>query len=257
MLRVLSGSASGLNSQQIKVDTIAHNLANLNTTGFKKSRVEFSEQVRQEISHYGIPVAQAAEGQKEYETGSGVKVAGINVNFQPGNVIETGRPLDLAVLGEGFFKVILPDGEERYTRDGCFSVDLNGRLVTSSGYVLDDIEVAPGSGGITVAPNGTILSGEGDNSVEARQIMLYKVTNKAGLKAEGGNLFSLTAGEALPGSPGSEGLGLLGQGCLEAANVDLTEEMADLIVAQRAYAFNSRTMRTADEMWSLANNLRK
>ena len=256
VLRALTSGTSGLNAQQTKVDTLANNLANINTTGFKRSRAEFSELIDQELEKGGIPVG---AGNQNVTLGSGVYVAGVVKDFKPGGIIETGQPLDLAIQGEGFFKVLTPGGEERYTRDGSFSLDQEGNLVITSGCKLDGIQLEPGSNKIAVSPEGTVKAGEADSATEAGQITLYRFTNMNGLKAEGENLFSLdqAAGAAVSGNPGSEGFGSLRQGALETANVDLVEEMANLIEAQRAYGFTSRTVRTADEMWGLANNMRK
>lgn len=256
MLRALNSGGSGLNAQQLKVDTLANNLANMNTPGFKKSRTDFSELVSQEVVDSGIPVAR---GSSNTVVGSGVRVVEVVKNFKSGSIIETGRSLDLAVQGEGFFKVVTTGGEEFYTRDGSFSLNPDGSLVTSSGYNLEGIQFTPGSDKLIVSPDGTVKVEESGNVTEAGQIQLYKITGAAGLTAVGENLFSFdeSAGEAVSGSPGSEGFGTVRQGYLETANIDLVEEMAGLIEAQRAYGFNARTVRTADEMWSMANNLRK
>ena len=183
-------------------------------------------------------------------------VSGIANNLMPGQLLETQRPLDLAVIGEGFFKVVLPGGEERYTRDGTFSLDANGNITTPSGYILDGIQMPPGSSDFTIAADGIVSVNDGGEITETGQIKIYKFSSASALKPEGENLFS-AVGEALEGAPGSDGFGTIRQGCLEASNVELTEEMANLIVAQRAYSFSARIMRTADEMFGLANNLRK
>lgn len=256
MLRALASGTSGMNAQQLKVDLVANNLANSNTAGFKKSRAEFSELVSQEIDQFGIP---ASAGNVNRRVGGGVQVGQAVINFKPGGVIETGRPLDLAVEGEGFFRVILPGGEERYTRDGSFSLDQDGNVVTSNGYKLDGIQLTPGFDQVTAASDGTVKTVDASGATDAGQITLYKFTNMNGLKAEGENLFSYgqAAGQTIQGNPGSAGFGAVRQGYLETANVDLVEELANLIEAQRAYGFDARTVRTVDDMWSMANNLRK
>ena len=256
MLKAIAGSASAMNAQQAKMDTIANNLANINTTGYKKSRADFSEIVWQKLSGSGIPVDTGSQEQKDSMVGGGVMVSGVTTNLMSGPLLETGRPLDLAVLGEGFFKVILPDGEERYTRDGTFSLDLNGNMTTSSGYQLDGIQIPPGSVDLNIAVDGKVSASAEGEITEVGQVWLYKFSSASDLKQEGENLFS-TAGEAVEGIPGSDGFGTIRQGCLEASNVDLTEEMTSMIEAQRAYSFSARIMRTADEMLGLANNLRK
>ncbi|MCL6635397.1 MAG: flagellar hook-basal body protein [Peptococcaceae bacterium] len=256
VLRALGSGASGLNAQQLKADILANNLANVNTPGFKKGRAEFSELVSQAFLNYGIPVAQENE---EAAAGSGVRVAQAARIFKPGAIVETGRPLDLAVSGEGFFKVLLPGGEERYTRDGSFSPDPEGYLVTPSGARLEGIQLAPGTAKVTVTPEG-LVSAEGPaGPAAAGQITLYRFTSVNGLRGAGGGLFepAAGAGEAISGAPGSQGFGTVRQGCLEMANVDLVEELAGLMEAQRAYGFNARAVRTVDEMWGMANNMRK
>jgi flagellar basal-body rod protein FlgG len=174
----------------------------------------------------------------------------------PGQLLETGRPLDLAIFGEGFFKVVLPGGKEGYTRDGTFSLDSNGNMTTPSGYKLDGIQISPGSVDYTIAADGKISVDDAGEINEAGQIKIYKFNSASALKAEGENLFS-AVGEPLEGVPGSDGFGTIRQGCLEASNVDLTEEMTNMIEAQRAYSFSARIMSTVDEMLGLANNLRK
>lgn len=257
MIRALAASVSSLNAQQLKVDTVANNLANVNTAGYKKDRAYFSELAGQEMNSYGIPVTPDPQDRAKCKVGSGVRVSAVVKNFKPGDLINTERPLDLAICGEGFFKVVLPDGGERYTRDGCFSLNQDGNLVTPSGYTLEGIQMPPDSDGVVITQNGTVLTEEEGNPVEAGQIQLYRFTSMAVLKPEGENLYSVSSGEPQAGVPGSDGFGAIRQGCLETSNVDLIEEMANLIEAQRAYGFSARVIRTADEMWGLANNLRK
>lgn len=257
VLRALRSGASGLNAQQLKVDILANNLANINTTGFKKSRTDFNELVSQDLLNSGIP---AAAGNNQTALGSGVRVAEVQRFYEQGNLVETGVPLNLAIQGEGFFKVLLPGGEERYTRDGSFTLDLEGNIVTSAGYKLEGIQLEPGSSKIDVASDGTVrVANHDETTTVAGQIQLSQFTNMAGLQAAGENLYSFngTATEVVTGSPGSGGAGEVRQGYLETANVNLVDEMANLIEAQRAYGFNARIVRTADEMWSMANSLRK
>lgn len=257
VLKALSSGASGLNAQQLKVDILANNLANINTPGFKKSRTDFAELVSQEVLNSGIPVAAASSRDG---LGSGVRVADVTRLYEQGNIIETGAPLDLAIQGDGFFKVLLPGGEERYTRDGSFTLAPEGNIVTSDGYKLEGIQLTLGSSKINVASDGTVRNVNSDESTTvAGQIQLYRFTNVAGLQAAGENLYSFNgpAAEVVAGSPGTGGVGEVRQGYLETANVDLVEEMTNMIEAQRAYGFNARIVRTADEMWSMANSLRK
>jgi len=257
MIRALNSAASALNAQMLKMDIIGSNLANVNTSAYKKDTALFSELANQEMNNFGLPVSNNAQQQADLKVGGGVRIAAVVKSFKPGNVINTDRPLDLAINGEGFFKVVLPGGEERYTRDGYFTLNQEGSLVTPSGFALEGIQLPPDSGGIVITQNGTVLTGEAGSTSEAGQIQLYKFTSMAGLKPEGENLYSLISGEAQAGVPGSDGFGAVKQGCLETSNVDLLEETANLIEMQRAFGFSTRVIRTADEMWGLANNMRK
>ncbi len=256
MLKALRSGSAGLNAQQLRVDVLANNMANVNTTGFKKSRADFSELVNQELLNSRIPVARSANSAK---TGSGVRVAQIIEVYSQGNIIETGRPLDLAVQGEGYFKVLLPDGEERYTRNGSFSPDQEGNLVTPSGQILEGIQLKPGSDKVIVSPDGSVKCEKSGSFTNAGRITLHKFSNMNGLRVSGESLFSFdeTAGEVISGVPGSTGFGTVRRGCLEMANVDTVEEMAGLMEAQRAYGLNARAVRTVDDMWGVANNMRK
>lgn len=257
MLKALRSGSSGLNAQQVKVDTVANNLANMNTTGFKKSRVEFSELLRQGLEPQGIPVAPGAGA---VTGGTGVMVEKVVNILEPGSIIDTGRPLDLAVQGEGFFKVLMAGDREGFTRDGNFSVDLEGNLVTASGHRLAGVKLSPNYEKIYFDNEGMITTEASGETSEAGQITLYRFPRADSLLAIGENIFisnPASQGEVLSGKPGSEGFGALRQGGLEMANVDLVDEMTGLIEAQRAYGFSSRAVRTADEMWGMANNIRK
>lgn len=256
MLKALSSGASGLNAQQVKVDVIGNNLANVNTTGFKRSRSEFLELVGQEVARHGLPVSRDAA---DIKSGSGVGVDRVARIFEPGEMIETGRPLDLAIQGEGFFKVLMAGGGEGYTRDGSFNADQQGNLVTSSGHRLEGIELPPGYDRVSVASDGKVTVEKSGSVTEAGQIMLHRFANPEGLTAGGGNIFLINqaAGETSSGNPGSREFGAVRQGALELSNVNLVEELTSLIEAQRAYGFSAKVVRTADEMWGMANNMRK
>jgi flagellar basal-body rod protein FlgG len=254
MLRIFNSAASAMKNQMMKMDVVAVNVANVSTTAYKKDTAIFTEAASQEINSSGIPVSNNT--QQQQKVGSGAMLTVVK-NYKPGDVIKTDRPLDLAVSGEGFFKVVLPGGEERYTRDGCFTLNQEGSLVTPTGYALEGVQLPADPGRIVITQSGTVLTGEVGSTTEAGQIQLYKFTGTAGLKPEGQNLYSLNSGEAQAGEPGIDGYGTINQGCLETSNVDLLEETANLIEAQRAYGFSARVIQTADEMWSLANNMRK
>lgn len=255
MLKALSSSACGLNAQQARIDTTANNLANIETPGYKKLRANFAELVHQPAKYTGSPVA---PGNFEVTAGSGVQVAEVASYFHDGDLIKTGRALDLAIQGEGFFRVVR-GGEEYYTRDGTFSLDESGNMVTPNGCILEGVSFSPGMENITVSADGMVRADGPDGVSELGQIQLYKFTNMAGLKLEGTDLMSFdhSAGEVIPGYAASPGYGVIRQGFIETSNFNLAEEMVNLIEAQRAYGFNARTMRTADEMWGMANNLRK
>ncbi|TEB11137.1 flagellar hook-basal body protein [Pelotomaculum propionicicum] len=254
MLRALNSAASAMNVQMQKMDIIACNVANVNTTAYKKDTAIFAEAASQEMNNYGIPISNNVQQQT---VGGGAMITAVVKNYTPGDVIKTDRPLDLAVNGEGFFKVVLPGGEERYTRDGYFTLNQDGSLVTPTGYTLEGVQLPANPGKIVITQSGTVFTGEEGSTTEAGQIQLYKFSSMTGLKPEGNNLYSLVSGEAQAGVPGEDGYGTVNQGCLETSNVDLLEETVNLIEAQRAYGFSSRVIKTADEMWGLANNMRK
>lgn len=259
MLKSLWIGASGMNAQQEKIDVIAHNLANIQTTGYKKQHVSFSELLHQAIHTENQPVL--SQGDKQISTGSGVRVADISNVFTQGPINSTGRELDLAIDGQGFFEVILPDGSFAYTRDGIWRVAEDGSLVNSSGYPMSaPIFIPPDYREISITSQGEVSVVQADGSVlQAGTIPLYQVANPAKLQPIGGNLFVLPEGEQLPleSVPGAGSTGQLRQGFLENSNVDVLAEFTQLIAAQRIYQFSSRTIQTADEMWSMANNLRR
>lgn len=255
MLRALQSGASGLNAQQFKVDVLAKNIANVNTPGYKKSRADFSELVSQEIIN---PHPPGETESKVSMVGSGVRVAEVTRFNSPGIITETGRPLDLAIAGEGFFKVISPSGEELYTREGSFTLDPEGNLF-SSGCKLEGVNLGSGWDQVTISQDGTVSVEAGGSVTGAGQINLYKFNDINNLRAAGGSHFSFDGanGEVSSGIPGSQGFGSVRQNCLESSDVDLTGEMVNLLEANLAYRFNARTVKTADEMWGMANNLRK
>jgi len=257
MIRALNSAAGAVSTQMEKLDIIGGNVANVNTTAYKKDTLIFAELARQEINNYGIPVSNDPQQQADLKVGGGARIAAVFKNYKTGDIINTDRSLDLAINGEGFFKVVLPGGLERYTRDGYFILNREGSLVTPSGFALEGIQLPADSGSTVITQNGTVLTSEEGITTEAGQIQLYKFTSMTALKPEGENLYSLISGETQEGVPGSDGFGTVKQGCLETSNVDLLEETANLIEMQRAYGFSSRIIRTADEMWGLANNMRK
>lgn len=252
MLKALSGSACGLNAQQLKVDTITNNLANISTPGYKKMKTLFSDLIHQPTVYLGNPAG------VDVTTGNGVRVAKTVKYLSMGDLIRTDRSLDLAVRGEGFFRVTR-GGREYYTRDGSFDVDNDGNLVISNGCILEGVQIDPNAKKVMISADGNVRVEDSEGIYEAGTIQLYRFANLAKLKLEGENLLSYPdePDEIMPGEPANPGYGALAQGFLEEANFNLADEMMTLIEAQRAYGFNSRTMRAADELWSMANNLRK
>lgn len=277
MIGALWRGASGMRAQQVQVDNLANDIANLNTVGYKQARVGFADLVYRPVTEAGMPVEQPRGTGPGVGLGTGVKVAAIDKDFSQGALVQTGEPLNLAIRGEGFFAVVDGAGEMFLTRDGNFHRDADGNVVNNSGYYLAipagnnqgvPLNLPPGAENINVAADGTITADVNGQVQTLGQVYLYSVTNPAGLEAMGGNLYRPTpvSGQLFSGVPGTAGisenagttgplLGTLCPGYLEAANVDLAATMTRMVVAQRAYELSSRTIRVADEMWSLANNL--
>ena len=260
MIRALYTAASGMNAQQTNIDNVAHNLANVNTTGFKKSRVEFEDLVYQEIRAAGAAASSTTEAPIGLEVGLGTRAVATSRNFSTGNMRATSAPFDVAVQGEGFFQITLPDGSTAYSRAGNFHLDAQGLLVTNEGYAVEPQ--------ITIPPNATTVSISRDGIVSAviagqsapeqlGTLETANFANEGGLRPLGGNLFAATtaSGEAETGAPGVDGRGTLVQGFLEDSNVSVVEEMVNMIIGQRAYEANSRVVKAADEMMSQVNSL--
>jgi flagellar basal-body rod protein FlgG len=256
--------AAGMMGQQSNIDTISNNLANVNTSGYKKVRTDFEDLLYQTIKIAGSPATEDTVVPVGIQMGHGVKVAATQRMFSQGALQATDNVTDLAIAGEGFFRIQMYDGSPAYTRDGAFKVDANGRLVTSNGYwVLPDI-VMPENflpQTITVSQDGrvSVKIPDEDEPVEVGQIELYRFPNPVGLTAVGENLFkeSAASGNVVVGRPGYEGMGQVQQKFLEMSNVSVVKEMVDLIVAQRAYEFNSRTIQTSDNMLGTATGLKR
>jgi len=262
MSRALRTAATGMYAQQLHVDIIANNLANVNTTGFKKSRVEFQDLMYQTLKTTGTSEVQGVETPVEIQVGNGTQLVGTLKSFSQGDVQPTSNPLDIAIQGEGFLKVRRPDNTLAYTRDGSLKLSREGRLVTSEGYVLDpEITIPADAVSVNISRDGLVeVMMPGDTEVEeVGKIEFAKFVNPAGLKNIGNNLYVETAasGQAIVGEPGSQGFGEIVHGALEASNVDVVEEMVSMIVAQRAYEINSKTIKTAEEMMNMANNLKR
>lgn len=260
MIRALYTAASGMNAQQANIDNIANNLSNVNTTGFKKSRVEFEDLVYQQAKVAGSPTSTTGESPTGLEFGLGTRPIATARNFQTGNLKATNAPMDLAIEGAGFFQVNMPDGQLAYTRSGQLHLNSEGLLVTNEGYAIQpQISIPPNATSVSISKDG-IVSVEIQGQTAAQEvgtIELATFQNPAGLKAIGSNLFLNTtaSGEPTTGTPGLDGIGTLAQGFLEESNVSVVEEMVNMILAQRAYEANSKVVRTSDEMLGQVNNL--
>lgn len=262
--RALRTAASGMYAQQLNIQVIANNIANINTTSFKKSRAEFSDQIYQEVStnteNVKIPGVVESVSTK-LQIGNGVQPTSTQKLFQQGDLQQSGHMLDVAISGEGFFQIRKTDGSFAYTRDGSFKISGDGSLATAGGYLIEPgITINDDIQQIQISDDGTVrvtdISGD---AVEIGTIELAKFINPAGLKALGDNLYAETeaSGAPLIGRPDQEGFGVLKQGFLESSNVDIVEEMISMITAQRAYEINSKTVKTVEEMMTMVNNLRR
>ncbi|HAI85818.1 MAG TPA: flagellar basal-body rod protein FlgG [Firmicutes bacterium] len=262
MMRALWSAATGMLAKQLDMDVIANNLANLNSAGFKKSRVDFQDLMYQTIRSAGSTVAQGSRVPTGIQVGLGTRAAAIQKVFSQGDFIQTENPLDLVIEGDGFFQVLLPDGSTAYTRTGAFKVDSEGRVVTSDGFVMEPELIVPATAiDISIGTDGTVtVQTAGENTpTELGQIQLARFLNPGGLTSIGRNLYKPTAasGDPAVGTPGLEGIGTIAQKFLEMSNVKVVEEMVNMIIAQRAYEVNSKAIQTSDEMLAVANNLRR
>ncbi len=255
MMNSLYTAATGMAAMQMNVDTIANNLANVNTNAFKATRLRFEDLLYQQVGD-----RQAAR--MGAQSGMGVAPARTELSFIAGDVKDTGTQTHMAILGGGFFRVAMPDGQIAYTRDGSFGLDHNGQLVTASGYQLDPIIAVPleaDPGSLTISSEGLVtvrVNGEVDVLGE---IELARFTNPEGLAALGSNVYAATvnSGEPVVAVPGTDNLGLLKQGSLEGSNVSVMNEMVEMINAQRAFESVSKVISTSDEMLGIANSMRR
>jgi flagellar basal-body rod protein FlgG len=260
MIRALYTAASGMNAQQANMDNIAHNLANVNTVGFKKSHVEFEDLVYEQTKVPGAPTSTAAEAPVGLQTGLGVRSVASSRDFSRGNMRSTSGPLDLAVEGDGFFQVQLPNGDTAYSRSGSFHLSAEGAIVTSEGYPMQPaITIPPNATSISISKEGIVsVSVPGQSAAQqVGTIELASFRNAAGLSAVGGNLFLATtaSGEATVAAPGADAMGTIAQGYVEDSNVSVVEEMVNMILSQRAYEANSKVVKAADDMQQQVNAL--
>jgi flagellar basal-body rod protein FlgG len=261
MLRSLYTAATGMDAQQLKMDVIANNIANANTTGFKKSQAEFEDLLSETIRAASAPDPQGGSEPSPLQVGLGVRTGSTSRAFSQGDMLNTGNPLDLAIEGVGFLRVERANGELAYTRAGSLRVDAAGRLSTPHGELIEPaITVPQEAQSVTIKPDGTVQATMPGRTepVELGQIELTTFQNPAGLTALGSNLFQETpaSGDPVNGKPGENGRGMLSQGFLENANVKAVEEMIDMISTQRAYELNSKVIQTADQMLQRLTSMR-
>jgi flagellar basal-body rod protein FlgG len=260
MIRALMTAASGMKSQQKMVDTIANNIANVNTGGFKRSSLNFRSLLYQTYAEPGAATSQQGMNPTGLQIGSGVEIAGSRKSFRQGELEPTGAPFDLAIHGQGFFKLRMPSGEFRYTRDGHFSRDGEGRVVTADGYPVETFPtIAQDVIDISVAEDGTVTTrtSESDTGTIAGTLQIVRFANPEGLKAQGGNYYTETASSGVEqlSNPGLTGSGRLVHRHVERSNVEVVDELVGLIMAQRNYEVNSRAVRASDEMLQQVNQM--
>lgn len=261
MMRSLWIAKTGMDAMQMNVDATSHNLSNVSTNGYKRERVVFEDLLYQNLRQPGGATSQQTQLPTGLQLGTGARAVATVKNFSQGNLQLTDGPLDLAIQGEGFFQITLPDGNTAYTRDGSFQVDNQGNVVTASGYTLQPaLQVPQGTTKITVGADGTvsaIINNDSAAPVQLGNIQLATFINPPGLQSIGSNLLLETAASGAPliGDPGTNGLGAINQGYVETSNVNVTEELINMIQAQRAFEINARAINTSDEMLQKLANL--
>jgi flagellar basal-body rod protein FlgG len=253
MMRALNTAATGMAAQQTNVDVIANNLANVNTTGFRRSRAEFEDLIYQTLRTPGASIGEGQRMPTGIQLGEGVRTISTTQIHMQGSLLQTGGSLDVAIEGAGFFQITRPGGQIGYSRAGDFKTDAEGRLVTVDGYLVEPpITLPTNATSITISPNGIVSVTLPNQSAtqEVGQVTLAGFANPSGLEAIGRTMFVATdaSGQPILAQPGQEGLGTLGQGFLEGSNVEVVNEMIDLIAAQRAYEVNQKVIMAADEM---------
>jgi flagellar basal-body rod protein FlgG len=253
MIRSLWIAKTGLDAQQTQLDVTSNNLANVATNGFKRARAVFEDLLYQTLRQPGASSSAQTQIPSGLQIGTGVRPVATERIFTQGNLTQTGNSLDIAIQGEGFFQIQLPDGTLGYTRDGAFQKDSQGQIVTANGYPLSPAITIPSNAlSVTVGTDGvvTVLQSGSTTPVQIGQIQLASFVNNGGLQSMGQNLFLETAssGTATPNTPGTNGVGLLNQGYVETSNVNVVEELVSMITTQRAYEINSRSIQTSDQM---------
>jgi len=262
MIRSLWSAATGMQAQTINIDVISNNLANVSTSGFKKSRADFQDLLYQTLRTPGVSSSADTEVPTGIQVGHGVRPCATQKIFTQGDFQNTGNQLDMAIEGDGFFQIIQPNGETAYTRAGSFKLDSDGRVVTSDGFPMEpELTIPADTVALSIGTDGTVsalLAGETEASVIGN-IELAQFTNPAGLNSIGRNLYLPTSssGDVTTGTPGEDGYGTIAQGYLEMSNVSVVDEMVNMIVAQRAYETNSKTIQASDEMLQTATNIKR
>lgn len=259
MIRSLWIAKTGLNAEQTRMDTIANNIANVNTTGFKRERAVFADLLYQNLRQAGAQSSQQTQLPSGLELGTGVRTVSTERLFSEGNLTKTGNPLDLAINGNGFLQVQMPDGTLAYTRAGDLQMNNQGQLVTQDGYPISPAVTIPqGAQSVTIAPDGTVsvtLPGQAQ-AQQVGSIQLATFVNPTGLQATGNNEYveTTSSGPATTGQPGVNGVGTLQQGFLETSNVNVVQELVDMIATQRGYEVNTKMVKAANDMMQYANN---
>src|SRR6266436_3881323 len=260
MLRALYSSAAGMQSQQLNLDVISNNLANVNTTGFKKSKIEFQDLLYQTTRAPGAEAGGGNQIPTGLQVGHGSRPVATSKIFTTGELTQTGERLDVAIQGDGFFEVQMPDGTRAYTRDGALKTASDGRITTSDGLPLQGgfQPVPAGTTSVSISPTGEVTTTT-PNGSQSFRVQLVRFANPSGLESIGRNLYreNTASGTAELGNPGENGFGELAQGYLEMSNVKVVEEMVNMIVAQRAYEVNAKAVQSSDEMMGMSNNLRR
>jgi len=262
MIRSLWTSASGMQAQALNIDVISNNLANVSTSGFKKSRAEFQDLLYETLRPAGTPSSQNTQVPAGIQLGHGTRASTVMKIFTQGNLENTKNELDLAIEGDGFFEIMLPNGETAFSRDGAFKLDSEGRIVNADGFALQpEISIPTDAMSVTVGMDGTVSVLQAGETLpsEIGTIELARFVNPSGLISMGKNLFmtSAASGDAMTGTAGQDGLGTIAQGFVEMSNVSVVDEMVSMITAQRAYEANSKSIQTADEMLAIANNVKR
>jgi flagellar basal-body rod protein FlgG len=260
--RALRTAASGMYGQELNIEVISNNISNINTTAYKKSKSQFQDLMYQQVAISPINSTESSSSvsQNTLQIGNGVQPTSTEKIFTQGDLTQTSNQYDIGISGQGFFQVKKSDGTSAYTRDGSFTVDSTGKIVTSSGYALEpSITVDETTSSVAIAKDGTVTATKVNGSTSVLgNIEIARFVNQGGLKSVGDNLYEQTeaSGSPIIGTPNSSGFGSVNQGYLESSNVDIVEEMISMIAAQRAYEVNSKTVQTVEQMMQMANNLK-